>query len=151
MPARNPITGEANKLIRTFRTPDAWMARNPAPTPTEPIKPPINAWEELDGIPNILVKIFHAMALTNAEMMAIILRYSDATISCPMVFATATPKMKGPENSAMAVIARATRGRMAREEIMVATILLESFTPLRKSNTIANAIRTIKEIGIIPA
>ena len=62
------------------------------------------------------------------------------TISLPMVVATATPKISGPENSATAVVPRATRGEKAREEIMVATMLLESCTPFRKSKTRANAI-----------
>ena len=39
---------------------------------------------------------------------------------------TATPKMNGPTKFARAVISRAICGRMARDEIMVATMLLES-------------------------
>ena len=48
-----------------------------------------------------------------------------ATMSLPMVLATATPKMNGPENSATAVTAMATGGRKARDETIVATMLLE--------------------------
>jgi hypothetical protein len=46
--------------------------------------------------------------------------------------------MKGPMKFATAVIHSATRGGKAREEIMVATTLLESWTPFRKSNTRAS-------------
>ena len=61
-----------------------------------------------------------------------------------MVVATATPKMNGPENSATAVTPRATRGENAREEIMVATMLLESWMPLSKSNPRPSTITTMR-------
>ena len=64
-----------------------------------------------------------------------------------MVVATATPKIKGPLNLATAVNASAIRGRMAREEIIVATTLLESWTPLRKSKASAKMIRMISDMG----
>src|SRR5664280_295020 len=53
--------------------------------------------------------------------------------------------MKGPRNSATAVINRAARADKARDEIIVATILLESFRPFRNAYTrakMAMAIRT---------
>ena len=42
-------------------------------------------------------------------MITSIFKCSEDTISFPIVLATATPKMKGPLNSATAVIANATR------------------------------------------
>jgi hypothetical protein len=56
------------------------------------------------------------------------------TIWRPIVYATAMPKIKGPKNSATAVMFWAARIDRAREEIIVATILLESFKPLRNAN-----------------
>jgi hypothetical protein len=61
-----------------------------------------------------------------------------------MVLATATPKMNGPENSATAVTPRATRGENARDEIIVATTLLESWIPFKKSNRAPNTITAIR-------
>jgi hypothetical protein len=64
-----------------------------------------------------------------------------------MVSATATPKINGPKKLATAVIPRAVRGEYALLAIMVATILLESWTPFKKSNTRANMItRMIKGV-----
>ena len=60
-----------------------------------------------------------------------------------MVLATATPKTNGPKKLATAVIARATRGDSARDEIMVATTLLESWIPFRKSKIRAKTITAI--------
>ena len=50
------------------------------------------------------------------------------------------PKIKGPKNSAAAVMFWAARIDRAREEIIVATILLESFKPLRNANRRARKI-----------
>ena len=60
-------------------------------------------------------------------------RIEAMTTPLPIVFATAIPKINGPRNSATAVIPRAARGEMAREEIIVATMLLESLMPFRKA------------------
>jgi hypothetical protein len=49
-----------------------------------------------------------------------------ATTSIPMVSATANPKIKGATKFARAVIPSATCGENARDEIIVATTLLES-------------------------
>jgi hypothetical protein len=65
-----------------------------------------------------------------------------------MVVATATPKMNGPTKLATAVNPSAMRGRIAREEIIVATTLLESCTPFRKSNVSAKRISMIRDIGM---
>jgi small neutral amino acid transporter SnatA (MarC family) len=67
----------------------------------------------------------------------------EITTSRPIVVATATPKINGPQNSATAVIVKANRGENAREEIIVATILQESVMPFRKVLARANTIMTI--------
>src|SRR5205823_2643138 len=69
------------------------------------------------------------------------------TRSLPIVLATATPKMNGPENSARAVTVMATPGRKAREEIMVATMLLESRKPLSRLKKSARPMRSSRSGG----
>ena len=51
--------------------------------------------------------------------------------------------MNGPTKFARAVKPRAARGDRARDEIIVATTLLESCTPFRKSNPSAKIISSI--------
>jgi hypothetical protein len=87
---------------------------------------PMSACEELLGMPRYQVNIFHAVALNRAARITSMVIVPGLTMSCPMVLATATPKIKGPKNSDTAVTPNATRGRKAREEIIVATMLLES-------------------------
>ena len=77
-------------------------------------------------MPRIQVSTFQKIALKQAASRTVMLMCSGATMSLPIVVATATPKMNGPTKFARAVISRAICGRMARDEIMVATMLLES-------------------------
>src|SRR5712692_3855640 len=102
------------------------MARQLAPTATAPTRPPISACEELLGMPRNQVNKFQPQAVTSATTITCRLIVPGLMMSLPMVLATATPKMNGPENSATAVTASATGGRKARDEIIVATMLLES-------------------------
>src|SRR3990172_10336387 len=51
--------------------------------------------------------------------------------------------MNGPRKFATAVTPKATFGENAREEIIVATTLLESWMPFRKSNTSDRPMTTI--------
>src|SRR5665648_1458 len=102
------------------------MTPNPESAATAPMIPPINAWLELDGIPKYQVNKFQKMEAISAATSTQILMEPGNTISSPIVFATATPNRKGPENSATAVIYKALRGDMARENMIVATMLLES-------------------------
>ncbi len=134
--------------MSTFCSPVRLMVSNPAATTTAPINPPMRAWEVLDGQPKYQVIRFHTMAPLNAAMMTALLIAAGSTTSLPMVVATATPKRNGPTNSAIAVMPRAARGAMARDEIMVATMLLESCIPFRKSNIKAMAMMTINREGI---
>jgi hypothetical protein len=116
---------------------------------TAPINPPIKAWEELLGSPKYQVKRFHRMAPSSVARITSRVTEVGVTISLPIVSATATPKMNGPENSAMAVTTRATRGGKAREKIIVETTLLESWMPFRKSNPNAKTIKIMIKTGML--
>ena len=126
------MTGEMRRAISIFSIPFSCSVLNPAPTPTAPMRPPTSACEELLGMPKNQVRMFHRMALNSAAKMTSMVIVPGTTMSCPMVLATATPKRKGATNSAMAVIPSAARGDKARDEIIVATMLLESCKPFRK-------------------
>ena len=98
---------------------------------TAPTNPPTRACEELLGMPKNQVNRPQKMALTWVAKTTAGEINAGVTIPCPMEYATATPKMKGLTVSVTAINARAARGDMAREEIIVATILLESLNPFR--------------------
>src|SRR5512143_1869679 len=142
------MIGEVNRGIRIFHNPPRRMACQPAPTATAPMMPPTKAWEELLGKPRNHVSRFHRMALLRAASTIVVVMVVGSTTSFPIVLATATPKIKGPENSASAMVPSATRGEKARDEIIVATILLESCTPFRKSKHRARAI-TAMSTGVM--
>ena len=76
--------------------PEAIIAFHPAPITTAPINPPIKACEELLGKPKYQVNKFQKIALINAARRTNSFIVSGRTISCPIVFATATPKINGP-------------------------------------------------------
>jgi hypothetical protein len=135
-----PINGETNSEINIFHNPATRMACVPAAITTAPTRPPMSAWEELLGNPRNPVSRFHRMAPSMAARITCVLISVGLTTTLPIVFATAIPKIKGPKNSATAVIPWAARMDMAREEIIVATMLLESLTPFR------NAYKRAKKI-----
>ena len=124
------------------------MACAPARADTAPTIPPINAWDELLGIINIQVNIFQITALTNATKMTCKLIAFGSAIPRPMVLATATPNMNGPENSARMVTPSAVRGGYARDETMVDTTFRESCMPFRNPNSNARLmiIKIIEDI-----
>lgn len=132
-----PITGEKSKVNKTFIKPGNNIASHPAPTRTAPIKPPIKACEELLGNPRYQVSKFQMIALSKAVSITNRLIADESTTSFPMVSATATPKINGPKKFATAVIPRAVRGENALLAIIVATILLESWIPFKKSKASA--------------
>ena len=85
------------------------------------------------------------MALTSAARMTVIVMVFGSTTSCPIVFATATPKMNGPDEIRPAPsFPRQRADEKARDEIIVATTLLESCTPFRKSKPRASTITAIR-------
>ena len=125
-PKKNPMNGDVKSMMKTFSMPAILITPHPALAITAQIYPPIIACEALLGSPRNQVSRPQRIALTSAAMIAVILIVPGSTISPPMVFATATPKINGPENSAIDVMVSAHLGDIALEEIMVATILLES-------------------------
>jgi hypothetical protein len=125
------------------------MVAKPSATATAPTSPPIRAWEVLEGKPKYQVNRFHKIALVRAAMITALLIAAGSTTSLPIVVATATPKRKGPAKWAAALMSSAIRGETARDEIIVATMLLASWKPFRKSKTKAIAIMTIRRVGMI--
>src|SRR5512138_3724345 len=148
-PMRKPIRGDIKRAIRTLYKPENLIAPIPAPSITAPIRPPISAWEELPRMPKYHVTKFQRIAPTRAARITFNVNTFDWTISAPIVLATVTPNKKGPRNSATAAIPSAVRGPKARDEIIVATILLASRIPFRKSKTSARAITRISSWGIV--
>ena len=72
---------------------------------TAPIKPPISAWELLDGIPNLHVMIFHIIEPKSAAISTCSSTWeADLTISDPMVFATPVLYMAPKKLSTAAMI-----------------------------------------------
>ncbi len=88
------------------------------------------------------------MAPINAAAINPSVKTSVAAISSPMVRATATPNRNGPMNSPTVAIPSAVAGLKARDEIMVATMLLASRIPFRKSKIRARAITMMSSVGI---
>src|SRR5947209_8231225 len=131
-PSDRPTIGAANRVNTILNSPPSWMTRQPAPTAAAPISPPTSACDELLGMLSAQVSRLHRQAVATATMITSRLMVPGAIRSLPMVLATATPKINGPENSAAAVTASATAGGNARDEIIVATILLASRKPLSK-------------------
>src|SRR4030065_929256 len=139
------MSGDVVRVIRIFSIPGNRIARHPAPMATAPTRPPTRACDELLGNPRYQVNKFQKMALIKAARITIRLIASEATTSCPIVSATATPNMNGPQKLARAVIPRALRGENARLATMVATMLLESWIPFKKSNIRAKMIVTMSK------
>ena len=87
-----------------------------------PMSPPIMAWEEDEGSPMTQVRIFQSVAAVMAAMIPLMVMESMLTIPCPMVFATAVPKMRAPRNTSKAVMISALVMFIALDETMVVTI-----------------------------
>jgi hypothetical protein len=80
------------------------------------------AWEEDEGSPMTQVRIFQRVAAVIAAMIPLMVMESMLMIPCPMVFATAVPKMRDPRNTNKAVITRARCMLIDLDETMVVTI-----------------------------
>ena len=145
---KKPMIGETKRASMIFNNPLNWIAFTPACVNAAPTIPPINAWDELLGMPSFQENKFHRIELISATKITCKVIAFGSAIPRPMEFATATPKMKGPENSARMVIPNAVRGEYARDETMVDTTFRESTTPLRNPNSKARLI-IVKIIGDI--
>src|SRR4030067_700782 len=115
---------------RIWIRPEGWIHPNPPASTADPNKPPIKAWDEEDGRPMYQVMRFQMTAANKAAGIACTGMAESAGSPSPMVVTTATPKMKGPAKWAAAARARATRGRIAPDEITVAPTLELSRKPL---------------------
>ena len=120
-------------------TPSASTASRPEAATAEPITPPINACDELEGRPEYQVTRFQAMAPIRPAKTTVGVITSGSTTSLATVAATEI-EMKAPMKFSREAKAIATWGRAARVEIDVATTLAVSWKPLVKSN--ANAVAT---------
>ncbi len=112
-----------NNANRILVRPSIWMAENPNPINAAPTKPPIRAWDELEGMPNHQVIMFQMIAESKAAIAVGTVTASSLTTSVPMVVATATPNRNGPMKFVSADMERAVRGDMALEAMVVATTL----------------------------
>jgi len=119
------------------------MARRPDSINTPPMIPPINAFDELDGMPKYQVIIFQRLALIKAAKTTAIVTFTGEATSLPTVLATAKPNINGPMKFAEAAMINAALGVIAQEEIMVATTFALSWNPFRKSKTKAIAIKAL--------
>ncbi len=117
-----PRNGEIRITPNITRTLFHWMEFIPEICNAAPISPPIMAWEEDEGSPMIQVSTFQSVAAVIAAMMPLMVMESIPTIPCPMVFATAVPKMRDPMNTSRAVMMRALCMLMALDETMVVTM-----------------------------
>ena len=150
-----PMNGEIIRIIKIRPTVDQWITfvpsrnekakrekSNPAAKIKAPSIPPISAWDDEQGMPKYQVKRFQMMAPTRVPITirtpAFPAKCEGSTMPLPIVAATAVPKKKAPTNSKTEAMMRAHFGEMALEEIMVATMLEESWKPLEKSNRSAS-------------
>ena len=115
---------------KIFKIPDSFKASKPTDQPTAPMIPPISAWDDELGIPQYQVSKFHTMApIRAAEMIPLLIRDGDITISPPIVFATPVLTI-APKKLSAAVIMIAFLGSIARVETDVAIALAVSWKPL---------------------
>src|SRR6185437_12286966 len=116
------------------------IACAPLATIVAPIKPPIRAWLELDGIVKYQVIRFHRIAPIRAARTrtrpALPARTCGLTIPLAIVAATLI-EMNAPAKLRIAESATATLGLRAPLAIEVAIALAVSWNPLVKSNASA--------------
>lgn len=113
------------------------------PKPTDatvaPIRPPMSAWDELEGRPTSQVIRFQRMAPTSAAKMTSGVMPESSTRPLEIVLATSTD-MKAPTRLSTADMATAVLGFSAPVEMVVAIALAVSWKPFVKSNTRAVTI-----------
>ena len=127
--------GSNTLLIR----PANLIAFAPAATQVAPIRPPINAWDELEGSPTSQVSRFQMIAPTSPAKITAGVIFVSSTSPLEIVFATCTER-NAPTRLRMPAMSTAVRGLSAPVAIVVATALAVSWKPLVKSN--ARAVTT---------
>ena len=114
---------------------------------TAPIRPPISAWDELEGMPKYQVMRFQETAPISAASTTSWDTTPVSTMPLPSVAATSV-EMSAPTTFATAAIPRATPGRRARVEMDVAMAFAESWNPLVKSKRRAVATTTRSRLPV---
>ena len=99
---------------------------------TEPITPPMSAWEELEGMPNSQVTRFQMMPPARPAATTVSVTTLVSTRPLAMVAATARER-NAPTKLSAPEIATAVRGPSAPVAIDVAIALPVSWKPLVKS------------------
>jgi hypothetical protein len=148
------MTGDITAGSSTLPTmPANLTASAPEATTVAPMRPPINAWDELEGSPSSQVSRFHRIAPTSPAKITVGVIFVSSTRPLEIVFATWTDR-KAPKRLRTPARSTAVRGRNAPVAIDVATALAVSWNPLVKSNTKAVTMTTtkmIREISIGPS
>ena len=89
IPVNSAIAGEAISAIKIFPMPLKFKPLKPTEIRIAPIKPPISACDELEGIPNHHVNKFHVIAPINAAIIVFSsIKSAELTMPPPIVFAT---------------------------------------------------------------
>src|SRR5580704_16155957 len=112
----------------------AWTKHPPACASAAPTNPPINVWEELDGIPSHHVRRFQLMAAIRPEKMTGRVMKSRST-KCAMVLPILNSpmkyrKMKKAAKLKMAAHKTAWKGVSTLVETIVAIEMAASWNPL---------------------
>src|SRR5512133_273303 len=126
----NPITGESTRGNRTLSTNLRHLnAPHPACTTTAPASAPINACEELDGIPYHHVIRFQMLAPINTAKTIVCVTSVGSVNPLAMVLATAVP-VSAPTKLKTAATSTAVRSGKTPVETDVAMALAASWKPL---------------------
>ena len=132
-PQTNPATGDSNMGRTTFGQSPVDQRRTahfpPEPASVAPQRPPMRAWDELDGRPSHQVRSPQAMAETSAQRSTGIVTAFVSTRPFPIVVATAVPA-RAPTRFQTDAQATASRGVRTFVETTVAIAFAVSWNPL---------------------
>jgi hypothetical protein len=122
----NPSRGERTIAAAVTPRPLQTMAPRPAFMKPAPARPPIRAWELLEGMPSHQVIKFHAIAPDRAPNITPVSTTSADTIPVPTVWATLRPKNRKATKLKKAAHATAYCGGSTRVDTTVAIELAAS-------------------------
>ena len=128
------------------------IASAPEATQVAPMRPPINACDELEGSPTSQVSRFHTIAPTSPAKITVGVIFVSSTSPLEIVFATSTER-NAPTRLSMPAMSTAVRGLSAPVAIEVATALAVSWNPLVKSkaNAVTMTTTMIREMSMRPS
>src|SRR5919204_2572404 len=142
--APKAIAGAASAGMTTLcASPCQSTPFSPDCTSAAPTRPPISAWDELDGKPNHQVSRFHAIAPSSAASTVCCVARLPSMIPLATFFATAVVT-KAPARFATAAMSTAIRGVTARVPTDVATAFAVSWKPFVKSKPSATTTTTTR-------